>query len=358
MGSDPKPSLALVVKYFPPMRRISGIIGYIATLSRYLDDHFAVQVVSFGGPLASRSVEWTEHGRIIRVGSPFPVRAGLTVRSLDPDVVLVVSGLHEPWLFVPFWGLYELSGARDVPQHLYQVTLPKRPPPRAFAHILRRYRSLVCASDVIAESMGALSPEVPSVLPPGVDVDELRRVEPVSHRGGFRVGFFNHLNRIKGFDRALTIFRSWAGDDPDVELVIAGTGDLDDEARAAAASDPRIDLRGYLDDATRLSLMASCDVMLLPFRTGVSILGLSQTVLECLALGTVVVGSKTPSIAPAIRDGQDGLLFRSDDEACGHLRSLSTDTRRLASMSETARAGARRFDVRNRAEALAGMLRS
>jgi glycosyltransferase involved in cell wall biosynthesis len=107
---------------------------------------------------------------------------------------------------------------------------------------------------------------------------------------------------------------------------------------------PRIQFRGYLHERERLALMRSCDVMALPFRTDVSVLGLSQTVLECLALGVVVVGSDTPSIAPALRPGVDGLLV-DEEELLPALRRLHDDAVTREAMAAAARERAIDFDV-------------
>src|SRR5215217_5912683 len=99
--------------------------------------------------------------------------------------------------------------------------------------------------------------------------------------------------------------------------------------------------------------MRSCDVMALPFRTDVSVLGLSQTVLECLALGVVVIGSDTPAIAPALRPGVDGVLVDGGAELLAALRCLHADRGRRAAMSAAARERARDYDVGQCATTLA-----
>jgi glycosyltransferase involved in cell wall biosynthesis len=103
--------------------------------------------------------------------------------------------------------------------------------------------------------------------------------------------------------------------------------------------------------------MRSCDVMALPFRTDVSVLGISQTVLECLALGVVVVGSDTPAIAPALRPGVDGLLVDGGVDLVAALRRLHDDRTELAEMSAAARERARDYDVKGCAATLVEHLR-
>jgi glycosyltransferase involved in cell wall biosynthesis len=178
-------------------------------------------------------------------------------------------------------------------------------------------------------------------------------VGPAPKEHQLRFGFVNHFTTVKGADLALEAFAALAEEHDDVDFVAAGTGPLTEELRRRFRSVPRIRFRGYLHEEERLALMRSCDVMALPFRTDVSVLGLSQTVLECLALGVVVVGSDTPAIAPALRPGVDSLLVDGGDELLAALRSLHDDGDRLAAMSAAAQERAGEYDVRECAATLA-----
>jgi glycosyltransferase involved in cell wall biosynthesis len=182
-------------------------------------------------------------------------------------------------------------------------------------------------------------------LPPAVDVDALAAVEPVAKPRPLRFGFVNHFTSVKGADLALEAFAALAAEYDDVDFVAAGTGPLTETLRSRYRSVPAIKFRGYLHEHERLSLMRSFDAMVLPFRTDVSVLGLSQTVLECLALGVVVVGSDTPAIAPALRPGVDGVLIEAGEGVLPALRRLHGDPASLATMAAAARDRARDFDV-------------
>ena len=60
----------------------------------------------------------------------------------------------------------------------------------------------------------------------------------------------------------------------------------------------------------------------MPFRTDVSVLGVSQTALEIMALGRVVIGSPTGAILPAVQDGVDGVIASGPDEMREQIRAL------------------------------------
>ncbi len=65
----------------------------------------------------------------------------------------------------------------------------------------------------------------------------------------------------KGID---TLLGAWAAFEGDRRLVIAGDGPLRPTVEAAAAADPRIDYRGWLDSAGVTALLASAEVLVLP----------------------------------------------------------------------------------------------
>lgn len=350
---DDRRRLVVVVKYAAPTTRISGIVEFLRVLLRRMADGYDVHVVSYDtdgtGPGPIELDGYSVH----RVGFPFPVTAGRRAAALRPDATLVVSGINDLRLAVPYFGLLGSSLGRGTPAAFLQATNVRSAPSAAFGRVLRRYDPVLCGGPRIAEDFAARLGGRVVALPPAVDVEDLSAVCPAPKPRPLRFGFVNHFTTVKGADLALEAFAALAEEHDDVDFVAAGTGPLGEKLRRRFRSLPGLQFRGYLHERERLALMRSCDVMVLPFRTDVSVLGLSQTVLECLALGVVVVGSDTPSIAPALRPGVDGVLVDGGDELLSALRCLHDDRPRLAAMSAAAREGARDYDVRECAANLA-----
>jgi glycosyltransferase involved in cell wall biosynthesis len=288
-----------------------------------------------------------------RVGFPFPVSAGRRAATLQPDATLVVSGINDLRVAVPYFGLLGVSLGRGTGAAFLQATNVRSAPSAAFARVLRRYDPVLCGGPRIADDFAARLGGRAVSLPPAVDVEDLSTVCPAPKPRPLRFGFVNQFTTVKGADLALEAFATLAEEHDDVDFVAAGTGSLGDELRRRFRSVPRLQFRGYLHERERLALMRSCDVMVLPFRTDVSVLGLSQTVLECLALGVVVVGSNTPAIAPALRPGVDGFLADGGTELLAALRRLHDERATLSAMSSAAREGAWRYDVKACATTLA-----
>ena len=344
--------LAVVVKYAAPTTRISGIVEFLRVLLRCMAGRYEVHVVSYDTDRTGPGPIELDGYRVHRVRFPFPVTAGRRVRSLEPDATLVVSGINDLRVAVPYFALLGTSLGRNTRAAFLQATNVRAAPSAAFARVLRRFDPVFSGGPGIAEDFARRVGRAVTV-PPAVDVEALSAVCPADKPRPLRFGFVNHFTTVKGADLALEAFATLASEHEDVDFVAAGTGPLADDLRHRYATVPRIQFRGYVHERERLALMRSCDVMALPFRTDVSVLGLSQTVLECLALGVVVVGSDTPAIAPALRPGVDSLLVDGGDELLAALRSLHDDGDRLAAMSAAARDRAGEYDVRACASTLA-----
>jgi glycosyltransferase involved in cell wall biosynthesis len=94
------------------------------------------------------------------------------------------------------------------------------------------------------------------------------------------------------------------------ELVIAGTGPLEDAVRAAAAADPRIRFAGYVTGEDKVALLASGDFLLVP---SLWYENAPLAVIEAAAYGLGLIGSRIGGIPELVREGRTGLLFPPDD---------------------------------------------
>lgn len=357
--------VVVVVKYFPPYPRISGVLTFIALLVEQLGRRGEVHVVTAAMPDDVSRPETIEHCTVHRVGWPFPLTAARQLRRLGRGPTLCVSGIYDleqaATYFAPVLGTARWRGA----VHLYQATWPTRPPRAVFGAVARRLDGVLCASRGIDELMRS-GGVAASVVEPAVDLAALAAAASDARLPGadsqeLRIGFVNHLNEVKGADVALGAFERLAAGPDALSFTVAGEGDLADELRARHGDLPRTTFAGFLPDAERMAALAACDVMLLPFRRAESVLGVSQTALEVMALGNVVVGTDTASISAAIRHDHNGVLIDPAALDAAHLADVVTelvrDPERLARLRARAATDAEaKWDVARRADELFELL--
>jgi glycosyltransferase involved in cell wall biosynthesis len=107
-----------------------------------------------------------------------------------------------------------------------------------------------------------------------------------------------------------TLLAAWERTTVDARLVIAGDGALMSTVAAAAARDPRIEARGWVDNAGMAGLLAHAAALVLPSEWYE---GLPSLMSESFAAGTPIIGSDVGNFSDYIHPGVDGMLFRSRD---------------------------------------------
>jgi sugar transferase (PEP-CTERM/EpsH1 system associated) len=127
--------------------------------------------------------------------------------------------------------------------------------------------------------------------------------------GALVVGSVGRLVAVKNYGLLL---RAVAASGPDLHLVLAGEGPERAALTALAASlgiASRVHLLGHSNDVDRV--LGAFDVFVLPSISE----GMSNTLLEAMAAGVPPVASDVGGNGEIVRDGVDGRLFPSDDEA-------------------------------------------
>jgi len=113
---------------------------------------------------------------------------------------------------------------------------------------------------------------------------------------------------------------------PDLEIEFVGEGDYKEECRALAA---RLGVaqhclfRGYLPHDEVLRKMAGAQATIVPSLAE----AFGLVVIESMAVGVPVIGSRTGGISEIIRDGLDGLLFTTGDyvEMARHIIEMASN---------------------------------
>ena len=161
-----------------------------------------------------------------------------------------------------------------------------------------------------------LDPDDIVVCPFGIEpVGAAPAREPAPGRR-LRVGFVGAVSFHKGVHVLLDAFAGGL----DAELVVFGRVAPAFEAARGEELRARASVRGAVDAASRATMYAAMDVLVLP---SVCHENAPLVIAEAFTAGVPVVASDLAGMAEAIRHGVDGLLFRPGD-AAGLRRSLQT----------------------------------
>lgn len=301
-----------------------------------------VLVLMADGPAARRAEAAGLRRRTTMARSPGGV-AGMreTVRALRrerPDVVhcqdrragllgrLAGRALHVPRT------VYTLHGVPDSLSSLVAGNLPVAPARRGDAlRYLRAERMLAAASGgpVVVPS-AALAEYAMSriglpagqvhVVPNGVDPE---RFQPGDRRPAgrvLRVAWLGAVVPTKGLE---VLVRAMAAT-PGVELMLAGTGELEDHLRALAGRlgvGDRTQWLGWVDDPA--PLLGTVDALVLPSLAE----NLPLSVLQAMSAGAPCVVTRVGGVPEMVTDNVDGLLVPPGDAdaLAGALQRLRDD---------------------------------
>jgi phosphatidylinositol alpha-mannosyltransferase len=153
------------------------------------------------------------------------------------------------------------------------------------------------------------------LVPNGVYVDRFAGAKPLDDLpAGRRIVFLGRIDEPrKGLDLLLEALPAIAARVPDVQLLVAGPGDVE-EVREAI--DPRVadrvHLLGLVSEADKPRVYASGDVYVAPNTHGESF---GIVLIEAMATGTPVVASDLPAFRRVLDDGEAGVLFPVGDTA-------------------------------------------
>ena len=340
-SSRPKIKLAYVVKYYRPMPRISGILTFVSDLVDALSEDFSIRVFTYRYS-AEVAAEEEYHGyRIVRLKSPFPWKAGRAVRSFGPELVIFGSGFWRPYLLLPYWSFFRAGlGPFSAPVILTQYTNMEE----KFSFCLRLLqpapRAIIATTEPLRELWEKYYPNRVSYIPPGLRLPPPEG-EIFSKKKKLRIGYFGHLQCHKGPDTILKIFQEI--NPPEAELLINGEGELLPTLAAVARGWENITIVGYRP--TIYPRLRSCDLVVLPYRSAVSVLGYSRVALEALALGIPLLTTPNAAVAPLVMEGENGFICRSEAELKEKLEQFITDPQLRKKLSQGTARDAGRFNI-------------
>lgn len=154
-----------------------------------------------------------------------------------------------------------------------------------------------------------------------------------THQGDF-VLFAGRLTQTKGIETLLRAYETNSEGLP--PLVIAGGGDLEHLAEAAAVKDSRISFLGMQPREEILGLMGHARALVFP---SVWYENFPMAITEALGRGLPVVSSHIGALPEMVQDGVNGLLFEPGDanDLATKLRTIAAGGIGVAAMGQAAR---------------------
>ena len=129
-----------------------------------------------------------------------------------------------------------------------------------------------------------------------------------------RLGVVSRLEPIKGMDLVVPAFAEVLKLHPDTQLLVVGDGSLrasmEEQAAQLACAD-HIRFVGRQPQEELPKWYSQMDIVLMPSRSE----GFGLTAIEAMACGCVMVASDTGGLPEVVRDGECGLLHRTEDIA-------------------------------------------
>lgn len=148
----------------------------------------------------------------------------------------------------------------------------------------------------------------------------------------------------KGLDVLLRALPAVVREVPDLRVVVAGPGDVDERrAKLTPELAPHVTFLGLVDDDTKVRILHEADVYVAPQLGGESF---GIVLIEAMASGTTVVASDLPAFRRVLDEGRCGVIFpRGDVEALsGAILDVLRHPERRAAFVAQGRERVRNYD--------------
>jgi len=269
--------------------------------------------------------------------SPFHTTAQISA-SINPEEIegilqehhFDILHFHEPW--VPMLSRQILAKSSSVNIATFHAKLPDTVFSRTIEKVITPYTrsilkdldSLTAVSDAAAQYVRTITKEPINIIPNGIDLKKYKPTKGAKSGSIKTILYIGRLERRKGIQHLLEAFERL--DDPNVRLVIAGTG-ADREKLEEFVDEhsiKHVKFLGFVDEQTKLDLLAEADLFCSPAIYGESF---GIVLLEAMATSTVTVAANNPGYVSVMKDrGAMSLVNpRDTDEFTRRLHLLLYD---------------------------------
>ncbi|MDG6904402.1 MAG: glycosyltransferase family 4 protein [Nitrososphaerota archaeon] len=327
--------ICLVNSYYPPW--IGGAETYLSNVAKGLKER-GHQVTVYCSERPLRAGERFENGiRVVRMRTPFRVYS-------TPITVIPTSLLTERYdvIHANFPGPYlaavsaliakatgtpiVLTWHNDLPPFASVAGIIVKLHDRFSSSYLDLYTRIVSTTNVYARNSKTLrrySEKVRVIhngvdttrFNPSVDGDYVKEKHGLGRsKVALFVGALTTWHAYKGVDVLLGAFSKVCRTRKDVRLVIVGGGNLTNQYKALANEfgiSSNVVFAGEIDAQELSRYYAACDIAVLPSKDSSE--GFGLVLMEAMATGKAVIGSRVGGVPEVITDGFNGILVEPNN---------------------------------------------
>ncbi|HLC38597.1 MAG TPA: glycosyltransferase [Patescibacteria group bacterium] len=323
--------ITLVCKYFYPSKRVSGLSDFAYTLAESLAKKAEISVIS---------AKKTEHEpnqilksgfKIFKTTGNFPRSSAKIINKINPDLVWILSGVHNPnitpWYFLPIKLKTKAPVIIQQGTHFTHRLLPLT------KKVWQQYDAIYATHPQITKTLNNKGLKA-QTLTPGLNLNHPPGQKELDF-SQIKIGYFSHLTPLKGIGLLIQTFKEL--NMPKVQLIIAGDGPLKDEVKSAVKSNKNIKFLGYLKKEKLLEELKKCHFVVLPYKSAKTVLGFSNIALEAMANAIPVIASNTAAFSSLIKNQKNGLLYKDEKGLKRQIQFLAKNPSQIKKLGIAAR---------------------
>lgn len=215
--------------------------------------------------------------------------------------------IHEPE--VPILGSQIVAKAICPVVATFHAIYPETPMARTIEtfripysrSIFSKLNAMTAVSDAAAIFVRERTTQEIRIVPNGIDLDKYAFKPERPHAGRKMILYIGRLEKRKGVLHLLKAYQQLVQKDNNVELVIAGDGELRDSLETFVKDNklPHVRFLGYIEEAEKLKLLHQATLFCSPALYGESF---GIVLLEAMASGTVTVAGANPGYSSVLKD--------------------------------------------------------
>ena len=339
-------NIVFIVKYYYPLKRPSGILRFVMNLSEKLGEKTNLTIVTCKFNKKHSNQERFKNYNIIRAKFPFYITSAIKTARLKPDVIIFGTGISQLYLLFPILFLFKLTrylfNKKKPVFFLYQLVELDYKCSFVAKYICNKVDKIICTNISLYNFYSKYNKKNKAVcLPPGVNLAKFDGIKNIKTSNKLRIGFFGHLNYRKGSDILIKSFLKL--DNENLELFLAGPAKPKNKYYRLAIRHKNIIIKDYLDNIEEY--IASCDLLVFPYRSSDKILGLSLSAIEGLALGKPLIVSANNCLKDLVENNLNGYIFKNEKELVNYLNILTRDEKKMKKFGSESIKKSQGFDI-------------